>query len=261
MKKTLILIFSIILLISCKDETKKETKELTFQTKNLEKTFEDCDPEKGSCTSIELSYPIIDANKKIAQPINDSIEQHIIKIITTTEESPKNIDSLLNLFIESYKEYRKDFADLDIPWEASVNSDVTTLQSNILSIQFESYVFSGGAHGYGSTTFLNFNPKTGAVYKNSAIFKPEFKDFVEKDFRKKENIPAEDNINSTGMFFENDEFQLPINIGFENDNVILVYNQYEIAAYAAGQFTYTYPISEIQEYLKIKLQKPQLDKN
>ena len=53
------------------------------------------------------------------------------------------------------------------------------------------------------------------------------------------------------MFFENDEFHLPANIGFREDKLILTYNPYEIAAYVEGQKTYEYDLDEVSEYLKI----------
>lgn len=254
LKKIVTFIFSISLLIGCKNESKKENEPLTFQTKNLEQSFEGCNPEKGRCTAIELSFPIINAEKKIAQQINDSIALEIIKIVgSDAENRPKTLVSLMDEFISNYSDYREKFKDLDIPWEATVNAEVAASFPKLVSVRFESYVFTGGAHGYGSTTYLNFNPKTGEMYRHEDIFKPEFKGFIEKEFRRKEDIPAEANINSTGMFFENDEFQLPTNIGFEEDTVTLIYNPYEIAAYAAGQFSYTYSVNEIQEYLKIPL--------
>lgn len=100
--------------------------------------------------------------------------------------------------------------------------------------------------------FLNFDPTTGKQYSQEELFTPEFTDFIEDIFRKEQNIPAEENINSTGFWFENDTFHLPENIGFEEEKVILIYNSYEIAPYAAGDIYMEIPIEEVRPFLQIQ---------
>ncbi|MDN3596122.1 DUF3298 and DUF4163 domain-containing protein [Zunongwangia endophytica] len=254
MKKILFVLLASMLLFACEDEKKKE---LNFTNYNVEKAYKQCNPEDGDCTFINLNYPVAKGNKEVAQKINDSIAHRIIQIVSgfspESTRTPETIDEMVNDFIENYASYREDFPETDIPWEATVFAEITLENANILSIDFNSYTFTGGAHGYGSNTYLNFNPETGEVYTHKDLFSAEFKAFVEKDFRTKEDIPQDVNINSTGMFFENDEFHLPVNISFNENKVILTYNPYEIAAYAEGQKTYEYSLDEVSEYLKIDL--------
>ncbi|MCL6218004.1 DUF3298 and DUF4163 domain-containing protein [Zunongwangia pacifica] len=250
MKKFLLVLLASLMLYACEEE-KKET--LTFTNYNIEKAYEKCNPEKGNCTFINLNYPVAKGKEAVAKKINDSIEQHIIDIVSgfNPDHNPETMEEMVNGFIANYASSREDFPDTDIPWEATVFAEITWEHPKLLSIDFNSYTFTGGAHGYGSNTYMNFNPETGSVYTHDDLFTAAFKDFVEKDFRHKEDIPQDANINSTGMFFENDEFHLPANIGFREDKLILTYNPYEIAAYVEGQKTYEYDLDEVSEYLKI----------
>ena len=101
---------------------------------------------------------------------------------------------------------------------------------------------------------LLFDPKTGKQIGNEALFKNWnlFKVFAEAKFRAKYKIPKEQSINSTGLFFENDVFQVAQNIFFTNDGIVLHYNPYEIAAYADGSRELVLSYKEANDYLITK---------
>jgi hypothetical protein len=64
-----------------------------------------------------------------------------------------------------------------------------------------------------------------------------------------EKIPEGEPINSTGYMFERDTFYLPQNIGFTQDGVKLLYNEYEVASYADGPVELLLPYKEVKKYL------------
>ena len=98
---------------------------------------------------------------------------------------------------------------------------------------------------------MNFDPETGRLLSNKDLFSEGFKEFAEKRFREKNNIPENEPINSTGFFFEDDKFQLPKNIGFHSNKVVLRYNSYEIASYAEGNIQLEFKTQEVKKYFKI----------
>ncbi len=253
-KKLIFFLLSLSLLISCKDdqkETSETDKKLSFSTKTIEKRLNDCEPENGECTFISLRFPVAKDAEKEAEKINKAIENFLWSTIDYQEEGDSGKpEDLAENFIKNYQETASEFPEYELPWEATINGGILFKSSEVICIQFKTDMFTGGAHGYRSTNYLNFDPETGKKLKPENIFTSEFKSFVEQDFRKKHNIQQDSNINSTGMFFENDEFYLPQNIGITKDKIILHYNAYEIAPYAAGNFTLTYSKSEIEEFLK-----------
>ncbi|SDR88189.1 Protein of unknown function [Christiangramia echinicola] len=254
---------AVFLVISCADEKKEneenEIKALSFSSRTIEKRLDDCLPENGECTFISLTYPVAEDGNGEAEKINNEIEDLIVRTIDFQDEGhSEKPEELAENFIRDYKETANDFPEYELPWEATVIGKINYRSPSIVSIKFNTDMFTGGAHGYRSTNYLNFDPESGKTLKESDLFNSDFIDYVEKDFRQKKNIPLDTNINSTGMFFENDEFHLPANIGIKKGEIILHYNAYEIAPYSAGNFILTYPKSEIEQYLKIHEEKTQI---
>lgn len=253
MKKIIGILVLALLFTACEEEKEKE---LVFENYSVERSFKDCNPETDSaCTYIRLSYPLLVSEDDKGKSINRKIEQHVIEIVDFQEsDSIETAEDMADAFIKDYSTTAKEFAEYELPWEASVYGDIMLKTTNLVSVRFDSEVFSGGAHGYSSVTFMNINPQSGNLYSENELFTPGFKDFAEDKFRQDQQIASDESINSTGMFFENDQFQLPENIGFSKDSIILHYNPYEIASYAQGSFRMEFSYEEVQKYLKIKLQ-------
>lgn len=250
MKKYISILLIALVFTACEEEKEKS---LEFEQYSLDRSFNDCDPEQGDCTFISLNYPLAINDNEQAKRMNKEIEKHIIEIVDYQEsDSIETPEGMAEAFLKNYGETASEFPEYELPWEVTVSGDMSLKSEKLISVQFNAQLFTGGAHGYSSTTFLNFDPETGKTYSNKQLFTPEFRDFVEKEFRKEQEIPEGENINSTGMLFENDSFRLPENIGFTDKNIILYYNPYEVAAYAQGSLSMEFSYPEIQKYLKIK---------
>lgn len=245
----LVLVFS-----GCKDDTEVEkSTPLSFKKESIvKKAGANCDTALYDCTVITLDVVRARGASEVSEEINRNLDQHLISLISS-EANPEisNLEELSEKFLEDYREAAESFSE-EAPWEAYVAENIYLRNEAIVSIGITTEIFSGGAHGYKTLTFVNFNPETGEVFSPNEIFTPEFSSFVETRFRQEQGIPESDNINSTGFWFENDSFSLPENIGFSEDKVILVYNSYEIAPYAAGDIVMEIPLEEAQPFLKIE---------
>lgn len=238
---------------ACKSDKKEPEPILFFENQSLTKSEgEACEKPENQCTVISIDYPVATGPKDVSEKINNSLQEYIIDIVTTVEDSSTStFEELADNFIADYINTAKSFPE-EPTWEAYVSGSITQESEHLVSISLNSEIFRGGAHGYRALSFLNFNPETGERYSHDDLFTPEFKGYAEKIFRREQEIPAEENINSTGLWFENDVFQLPLNIGFDGENVILIYNAYEVAPYAAGNFHIEIPKEEVQPYLKVE---------
>lgn len=238
-----------ILLTGCNNDVP----ELSFEELNIEQVSElNCNPEEENCTFIGIKVPWAMGKDTRSNLLNSHIEDHVIKLIDYQDS--KDLTSLENLaqtFIKDYEASAKEFPEYNIPWEAFVEGELTYESENIISIEFELALFTGGAHGYTSVSYLNFDPESGRIISNKDLFTEEFKNFAEERFRKKNDIPENESINSTGLFFEDDEFQLPQNIGFYDNKVVLRYNAYEVASYSEGTIKLVFKMEEVKQYFKI----------
>ena len=249
MKKFFLILPCFLVILGCENE--KEP--LKFTTLSLEKTDDkNCDSERENCTYISISVPQAKEETKRAENLNQLIQKHVIDLIDYKEEKKyESLEQFSLHFINDYELARRQFPEEKTPWEAQVTGKVAYRTKNLVSIKFNLELFTGGAHGYASESYLNFNPETGRLYRESELFTPDFKNFAEDLFRKKYNIPQNDTINSTGFFFKNDVFQLPENIGFQKKDIILLYNPYEVAAYSEGSIQVKIPRQKAESFLKI----------
>ncbi len=245
--KIIILILTITISFSCKNDISHALSSESFS----EEFHNDC---KGKdCAQVTIDYIKINGDTEIANKINFTVGSAIIYFLNSNYE--KNIRAITiseasEGFIKNYENDKKEFPDLS-PYFAEISVTQSTSTEKILSLQLQQYSFTGGAHGNGSTKFINFDPITGSIISNNSLMKDkkEFTHFVEVIFRKENNISPEESINSTGFWFENDKFSLPEAIGFTETSLIIIYNQYEIANYANGPIELTIPLEKAEPFL------------
>lgn len=244
MKYHIFLCLLFIFFVSC-------NKELSFENETIKK--ESTLPCKKDCPIISIDIPVA----KNIPVVSDSINKktlNVLKEIVYFGENPseaKDYKTLASLFIASYEEMHKKFPDETFGWEAKITGNIEFQSEQILNIKIDHYTFTGGAHGYQGFRSLLFNPTSGKSISNEQLFKniKEFKAFAEKEFRAKYKIPTVANINSTGFMFENDKFQLPQNIFYTDNGLLLYYNSYEAASYAEGPLEIVFPYEKISKYL------------
>lgn len=244
MKPHIFLVSLFLTCISC-------NKELSFENETFDKkTSLGCNKD---CPEISIDIPIAKQKGIISDSINKKIFSVIKDIVYFGEKPLKSIDYdlLASSFIDSYEEMHKKFPSETFGWEAKIIGNIEFQSDQILNIKIDHYTFTGGAHGYQGFRSLLFDPKTGKVIFNDQIFKnpKEFKAFAEKEFRIKYEIPEKENINATGLMFENDKFQLPQNIFYTDEGLLLYYNAYEAASYADGPKEILFPYEKISSYL------------
>ena len=228
--------------------------ELVFEDESFQKkTTLPC---TENCPSINVKIPVANGVEIVSDSINKKVFLVLKEIIYFGEKpySAKDYTSLLTSFIGSYEKLQKEFPNDKFGWEADIKGSVKYQSENVLNIEINHYTFTGGAHGYQGLRSLLFDPNTGKSILNTQLFndREAFKDLAEKKFRAKYKIPANKSINSTGLMFEKEKFQLPQNIFFTDNGLLLYYNSYEVASYADGTKELLLPYTEVNDYLLIK---------
>ncbi|CAM4121975.1 DUF3298 and DUF4163 domain-containing protein [Zobellia nedashkovskayae] len=234
-------IILLLVLVGCQKENK-----LTFETLSLDETR--C----SECPNVEINIPKALENSKIAESINTAIDEEIIETLNYDDElEATSIKDAVQSFSNGYWELKKLYPEEATSWEAKIEGKVSYENADFISVELNSYIFTGGAHGYSSQHFLNFDKNKAKELQNWEIFKDrkDFEQFAEQKFRNQEQIPLEGPINSTGFMFERDTFYLPENIGFTEEGIKLLYNPYEVASYADGPIVLTLPFTDLKPYL------------
>lgn len=245
MKKILVPVLFLWFVLGCESESR-----LTFEPLLL--NGETC----ATCPNVEINIPKAIDGSSVATAINQSLSEEIISLLSFSEgqEDIDTADKAIASFTNSYKELKSKFPD-EVAWEAKINGDVIYEDLNIVTVAVNSYSFTGGAHGYASTSFLNFDKTKGIELDTPDLFDDMegFEEFAETQFRAQEKVPEDQNINATGFMFEGDAFHLPYNVGYTPDGIQLIYNPYEVASYADGPIVLTLPYDKVNAYLKRKV--------
>ncbi|WP_405412118.1 DUF3298 and DUF4163 domain-containing protein [Maribacter sp. Asnod1-A12] len=247
MKSKLTYLLICFLIIACNNKNSLSFESITIATDSCE-----------NCTSVQIEIPQATENTKLAKTINTALTGEIIALLNFDEESnAQNLNEAKEAFVNDYEELNGKFPEESMPWEATIKGDITFENNQIITIKLESYIYTGGAHGYGTNRFLNFDKITGKELYQEDLFNnlDEFRAYAETLFRKQENIPAQGSINNTGFMFETEQFYLPDNLGYTENGLLLFYEPYEIASFADGPITLTISYTEANSFLKHQ-QKP-----
>ena len=224
------------LVFSCETEFKPAS----FKIISLESNYD---------ADISLNYNKAFGNNDLAKIINSNIEKTIIKSVNPEIEN-QNLKSILDEFNTEYLDFKTQFPDESDPkWELYIETEKTYQSDEIISIAVSTYEFKGGAHGNDKIKFLNLNAKSGDVIENNQLVKDStaLKKIAKSYFIK--DLESQDADLKMEDYFYGNPFQLPENIGYSEDGLIMLYNTYEIASYAQGYTEFVIPFEEVNSII------------
>ncbi|MEX0273136.1 MAG: DUF3298 domain-containing protein [Flavobacteriaceae bacterium] len=206
----------------------------------------------SDCPKVVIDLPKSVRPSRLGNAIDHEMAEKVTELLSFDEtQGPKTIDTAIQSFTDEFKALREKFPSEPNNWEARIHGTVSYAQNGLTTIQLDSYMYTGGAHGDGSIQYLTFDSDKANLLRLKDLFTDWEKvtAHIENRFREQEHIPNGQNINSTGFMFNNDIFHLPENMGFTKNGLHLIYNQYEVASYADGPIELLLPFGEINPFL------------
>lgn len=214
--------------------------------------------EYGFCADFELSYPIL-KNKDFAKKINEDIQKTLLtEKFDGKKLKFKNFDDMIKDFLDRYKKMEKE-------WEAGKKTNPKPLWENhhevkimfndydLLSLDFLSTIYEGGAHPTTSIIFHNFDLKKGKKIELNDLFnkgyEKQLNPIAEKIFRTRYGFGDKD-LASEGFMFKNNKFTLNENFTFSKQGITFQFNTEEIAAHTFGSPKIFIPFSQIKNLVK-----------
>jgi len=202
---------------------------------------------------IAIHIPKASGTKSVSETINKTLVNYVanLNVMDTDSIINSSLEEAVEEFNSDYNSFIKNFPDTVRKWEFFVDGEVTYKSPELISIAINSYTDTGGAHGNTIIRFFNFDAQTGRELSKQDLIKDEktFSKIAERIFEEEtaqKNESHQESGNAMQDFFFGEDFQLPETIGFSDEGVLILYNTYEIAAYAQGitEFTITYPETE-----------------
>ncbi|MCD4731069.1 MAG: DUF3298 and DUF4163 domain-containing protein [Bacteroidales bacterium] len=203
-----------------------------------------------------LLYP--DLQK--GNPLKDTLDFFITQFSTNKKElisSPKLLlDNISSEFFKSYFAATEGIEDISssasLNWEKNLSMDIRHNENNIVSIKFEKYAYTGGAHGISMTEYAVCDLTKKEKLSLKDIFKENAKDEIDNildlKLRKLNGLNSEESLREAGFFV--DKMEWSENFFINNQGIGFFYNVYEIAPYASGTTELFIPFTEITEFLK-----------
>lgn len=188
---------------------------------------------------MQFEIPIAQNNKVLksirGQILEGLFEKPTKKIIT---------DSVTLSHIFFGKIDTAQFREWQHRYEKTANGILLYKDSEIMSYEINSYIYSGGAHGNSSVNYFVFDLKTGKRLAERDIFKENYeKKIIEILLKKLENEECYKN-------FYFDALRPNNNFFIDQQGITYFFNSYEIASFACGFYKVFIPFEEISEILK-----------
>tara|TARA_R110002049_G_scaffold85746_3_gene218084 strand:+ start:8813 stop:9532 length:720 start_codon:yes stop_codon:yes gene_type:complete len=229
----------ILVLNSCSSEIKRAS----FETISVTETYD---------AAITATYSKAEGKDKLSKTINSNVDNALVETLSTAE-SKNDLKTILKEFNKEYLDFKKDFSEESEPvWELDIETELVYQSEAIITIAISTYEFKGGAHGNDQIKFLNLDAKTGHVLNLDDFIEnnDEFKALAKSHFTK--TVQLKDSaVNMEDVFFGK-PFQLPENIGYSDDGLVLLYNVYEVASYDQDYIEFVIPFEELGSYLKME---------
>ncbi|PQB05305.1 DUF3298 and DUF4163 domain-containing protein [Aureitalea marina] len=240
----------LVLLIGC-----EQPAPLTFENIHLS-LIDDPDCSSQPCPIIDIDYPVALGEDEVSISISTGLENRIIESFQINPDGPKanTVEDAIAQFTQGYRADKAEFPDMNAQYEVSIILEESFRNEKLICFRQGDFKYTGGAHGNGVTLYQYFDLQSGQEFEFDKLIadRDGLANLAEEKFRAKFNIGPSESINSPGFWFEEELFALPETFGLEEDQLMLVYNTYEIASYADGTVEVAIPLNEVSEYLNLE---------
>ncbi len=205
---------------------------------------------------IIILYPSCFPNAEIKQSFDYTITHFMLNDSSTIKSPELLVENITFDYFQSYRTATNGIPNIEkfdsFNWKKRNTMKVMYNQNNILSVEFDKYGYTGGAHGVNITKYKVFNLETGKVLVPQDIFVHELQyklnHLLDKKLRKMNGIQDNEALRDAGFFI--DHVELTDNFYINNDGIGFFYNVYEIASFAAGTTELFCTFRELKEMLE-----------
>ncbi len=205
------------------------------------------------CAYYAVTYPVFSGlDTSVSVALQKSIDKAVS--MSNPEATGQTMKQMGDGFIRDFEEFKNDIPEFSAGWSYKADIEVEVLTDTLLSLSVQEEYYTGGAHGGHGVYYINIDPRSGRQFTLDNMFKPGYKEpltaVAEKVFRQVRELPDTASLGDNFFEFPDDQFQLNENYGFKQEGIVFFYNNYEIAAYAAGPTELLIPYEELKDWLK-----------
>jgi hypothetical protein len=206
------------------------------------------------CGDVRLNYVLFDDSEK-GRKLNQLMNQAIPKDVLALKNKPQSLQSFL----------KEHFQDSDFTYDYMER--VAFLDDHVLSLEYVTYIYSGGAHGNSGHEFVTFDLNRNKALALEDILKEdkitELMQVAQKSFKQDLHLDQNKPLADQGFWFSKEDgekiqskwiaqdgFYLPHNFNVNQEGIIFVYQPYEVTNYAMGAPTFLMKWQDLAPFLK-----------
>lgn len=207
--------------------------------KFTDKTIKEKQVEKRS--EIFAAYPEI-SGVDSAGKFNSVVKNRVDELIAGYKKQ------LADYSVEDIKSMPK-----EIGLEQQIGYDVVMANNDFVSLLFSDYAYMGGAHGMTTYSPVNYDLKNNRELQLADIFEPNsgylktISEYSIADLKKRTGDMSDDEWVSKGAGAEMENFS---NWNLTKKGLMITFEPYQVAAYAAGPQTVIIPYDRLKDSLK-----------
>jgi hypothetical protein len=160
--------FALAGLTSCQFETQQkqqpaiEKDTLSYTYEQIKLRADDCDNKPdSSCSVVNIKYPLFTDR----DALNDTVTKKLTGLFGFFQ-TDVSLEEMGEHFLSTYKNFKRRNKRSEVFFTLNSNAQVLRQDSNLTTIETNSYTFQGGAHGGSYTFFINWDTKAD---KNLAL--------------------------------------------------------------------------------------------
>lgn len=135
---------------------------------------------------------------------------------------------------------------LEFPYEINLQYKITNNSNSLISLYSDFFNYTGGAHGNTIRYAYTINKEKEEILSLKDLFNKgyDYNKIINDEIKKQININPEKYFESAKQF---QEISYEQNFYIEKDNLVIYYQQYEIAPYASGIPEFKIPLNLFRE--------------
>ncbi|GAB6012305.1 RsiV family protein [Viscerimonas tarda] len=267
MKNFVVFLFLFFFLLSCTEPVKKES--LAFDTLKVDKKiFASNDSTKPYMKlKLEFTYPVAYCNDSLLNKLQNlfvlafagedyagrspkgAFELFEKQLTDESLEMASELDGDMALLLKTKQslplmtsELDGDMADFANYYQTVKTAVVDSIDS-ILTVQTLTESYMGGAHGSHNVRIYNIDLRNATLLDESNFFKPNSTAKLKSLILEALNLEYGDRIDE--VLFDKDDVQPNGNFYLNKDELVYIYNEYEIAPYSEGTIEVSIPMEKV----------------
>ncbi len=219
------------------------------------------DHKKEGSPKATINLSLLFPDLKSSDRLNDSLDLLITQVVADTpmivSDRELFMQNVIFDFFDRYHQATSGIEDIaasaaSFNWEKNISMEIIYNENNILSLKFEKYGYTGGAHGIKIMQYAVFNTALKKRIRLDDIFtegyKPQLDKILETKLRKLNGLKQDEKLKEAGFFM--DQIESSDNFFINNDGIGVFFNVYEIAPYSTGTTTLFVSFDELKNLLK-----------